>query len=90
MVRVSITNEQQSTNPMSAISSWSKRKRLTTRVLAADVTELSLTEGRAVSNDGMRLVYSALTAPNQSQVFLFDGRENSVRQLTQLGSRAPT
>ncbi|HKU75914.1 MAG TPA: lamin tail domain-containing protein [Pyrinomonadaceae bacterium] len=61
---------------------------LTTRVLAANVSGLSLTEGRAVSNDGMRLVYSALTASNQSQVFMFDGRDNSVRQLTQLGSRA--
>jgi uncharacterized protein (TIGR03437 family) len=62
-------------------------KTFTTRVLAADVPELSLTEGRAVSNDGTRLVYSALTAPNQSQVFMFDGRDNSVRQLTQLASR---
>ena len=60
----------------------------TTRVLAAGVPDLSLTEGRAISNDGMRLVYSALPAPNQSQVFLFDGRDNSIRQLTQLGSRA--
>jgi uncharacterized protein (TIGR03437 family) len=59
----------------------------TSRVLTADVAELSLTEGRAVSNDGMRLVYSALTAANQSQVFVFEGRENSIRQLTQLGSR---
>ena len=58
------------------------------RVIASDVAELSLTEGRAVSNDGMRLVYSALTAPNQTQVFMFDGRENAIRQLTQLGSRA--
>ena len=60
----------------------------TTHVLAAGVPELSITEGRAISNDGMRLVYSALTAPNQTQVFLFDGRDNSIRQLTQLGSRA--
>lgn len=59
-----------------------------TRVLAAGVPELSITEGRAISNDGMRLVYSALTAPNQTQVFLFDGRDNSIRQLTQLGSRS--
>ena len=59
-----------------------------TRVIAAAVAELSLAEGRAVSNDGMRLVYSASTAENQTQVFMFDGRENSVRQLTQLGSRA--
>jgi uncharacterized protein (TIGR03437 family) len=40
-----------------------------------------------VSNDGMRIVYSATTAPNQTQVFLFDARDNSVRQLTQLGTR---
>ena len=61
---------------------------LTARVIAADVAGLALTEGRAVSNDGMRVVYSALTGPNQTQVFLFDGRDNSIRQLTQLGSRA--
>lgn len=61
---------------------------LTARVLAADVAGLSISEGRAVSNDGMRLVYSAATATNQTQVFLFDGRDNSIRQLTQLGSRA--
>ncbi|HKP83674.1 MAG TPA: lamin tail domain-containing protein [Pyrinomonadaceae bacterium] len=59
----------------------------TTRVLATGVPELSITEGRAISNDGMRLVYSALTAPNQTQVFLYEGRDNSIRQLTQLGSR---
>src|SRR5215216_3058437 len=57
------------------------------RVVAAGVAELSITEGRAVSSDGMRLVYSALTAPNQTQVFMFEGRDNSIRQLTQLGSR---
>ena len=57
------------------------------RVIASNVAELSLTEGRAVSNDGMRLVYSASIAANQTQVFMFDGRENSVRQLTQLGAR---
>jgi Tol biopolymer transport system component len=59
-----------------------------TRVLAAGVAELSITEGRALSNDGMRLVYSAVTAPNQTQVFLYEGRDNSIRQLTQLGSRS--
>ena len=59
----------------------------TTRVLAAGIPELSITEGRAISNDGMRLVYSASTALNQTQVFLFEGRDNSIRQLTQLGSR---
>jgi uncharacterized protein (TIGR03437 family) len=60
----------------------------TTRVLAAGVAELSISEGRAVSKDGMRLVYSALTGTNQTQVFLFEGRDNSIRQLTQLGSRS--
>ena len=58
------------------------------RVIAANVPNLSLTQGRAVSNDGMRVVYSALTAPNQTQVFLYDARDNSIRQLTQLGSRS--
>ena len=37
-------------------------KTLTTRVLATDIPDLSLTEGRALSNDGMRLVYSAEVA----------------------------
>jgi uncharacterized protein (TIGR03437 family) len=59
----------------------------TSRTLATGLVELSITEGRAVSNDGMRLVFSALTAPNQSQVFVYEARENSIRQLTQLGSR---
>ena len=59
----------------------------TARVVAADVPELSLVEGRAVSNDGMRVAYAALTAPNETQVFLFDGRDTSVRKITQLGSR---
>ena len=58
------------------------------RVIAANVSNLSLTQGRAVSNDGMRVVYSALTAPNQTQVFLYEARDNSIRQLTQLGSRS--
>lgn len=61
---------------------------LAARVIAAGVAGLALTEGRAISNDGMRVVYSASTGPNQTQVFLFDSRDNSIRQLTQLGSRA--
>jgi len=60
---------------------------LASRVLAKDVVELSLVEGRAVSNDGMRVVYSAATGLNQTQVFMFDGRDDSIRQLTNLGSR---
>src|SRR5215213_508471 len=59
-----------------------------TRIVVADVPKLSLTTGRAVSNDGMRLVYSAEVAANQSQVFLYDAREDRVRQLTQLGPRS--
>ena len=62
-------------------------KTATTRVLASEISDLTLSEGRAISSDGMRLVYSAEVAPNQSQVFLFDGRENAIRQLTQLPSR---
>src|SRR6185369_14065716 len=58
------------------------------RVVAHGVVELSLVEGRAVSNDGMRVVYSAATGLNQTQVFMFDGRDESIRQLTNLGSRA--
>ena len=61
---------------------------LMSRVLAAGVVELSLVEGRAVSHDGMRMVYSASNGTNQTQVFMFDGRDDSIRQLTNLGSRA--
>ena len=85
--RVSITREQRSHNRDCDLV-LIETQTATTRVLAADVPELSITEGRAISNDGMRLVYSALTAPNQTQVFLFEGRDNSIRQLTQLGSRS--
>jgi uncharacterized protein (TIGR03437 family) len=59
----------------------------TSRVLASAVEELSLVEGRAVSNDGMRVVYFASTGANQTQVFMFDARDDSIRQLTNLGSR---
>jgi uncharacterized protein (TIGR03437 family) len=61
---------------------------LESRVLTANVVELSIVDGRAVSNDGMRVVYSAATGLNQTQVFMFDGRDGSIRQLTNLGSRA--
>jgi uncharacterized protein (TIGR03437 family) len=60
----------------------------TSRVVAAEVSKLSIASGRAVSNDGLRFVYAAETAANQTQVFLFDARENTTRQLTQLGSRS--
>ena len=57
------------------------------RILATEVRHLALASGRAVSHDGTRMVYSAEFTENQSQVFLFDARENTSRQLTQLGSR---
>ena len=57
------------------------------RIIATNVPKLAVTTGRAVSTDGARLVYSVETAANESQVFLYDARENAVRQLTQLGPR---
>ncbi|HEX5888683.1 MAG TPA: lamin tail domain-containing protein, partial [Pyrinomonadaceae bacterium] len=63
-------------------------KTKTSRVIAADVPKLSIATGRAVSNDGSRFVYSAETAENQTQVLLFDARDNTTRQLTQLGTRS--
>ena len=57
------------------------------RIVATGVAKLALVNGRAVSNDGMRVVYSAEVAANQTQVFLYDARDDTVRQLTQLGSR---
>jgi uncharacterized protein (TIGR03437 family) len=56
----------------------------TTRTIAS---ASSLRNGRVVSNDGNRVVYSAETAPNQTQAFLYDLRENQSRQLTRLGAR---
>ncbi|HLL16579.1 MAG TPA: lamin tail domain-containing protein [Pyrinomonadaceae bacterium] len=59
-----------------------------TRVIAGDVEGLSLTYGRAISTDGLRVVYSSQTAARTTQVFLYDGRNEQIRQLTALGSRA--
>jgi uncharacterized repeat protein (TIGR01451 family) len=60
----------------------------TIRVLAGGVINLALTYGRAISDDGLRIAYSADIAANSSQVFLFDGRiTNSTRQITALGVR---
>lgn len=59
------------------------------RVLATGVTNLAFTYGRAISDDGQRIVYAADVATDSSQVFLFDGRTgNTVRQITSLGSRS--
>jgi uncharacterized protein (TIGR03437 family) len=58
------------------------------RLLAANVPGLALTYGRAISDDGSRVVWSAQTAANTTQVFLFDGRAgNTTRQITTLSSR---
>ena len=58
-----------------------------TRTLANDLAELSLTTGRALSSDGTKIVYAASTGLNQAQVFLFDLRSDAIRQLTHLGTR---
>src|SRR4029078_2195226 len=58
------------------------------RILAANVPALALTYGRAISDDGLRAVWSAQTANDTTQVFLFDGRAgDTTRQITNLGSR---
>lgn len=59
-----------------------------TVTIGADVDELALTYGRAISDDGLRVVYASTTAINSSQVFLYDGRNSTTRQLTSLGVRA--
>ena len=57
-------------------------------VIGSQVQALLMTYGRAISDDGTRVVYSGETATNASQVFLFDGRGgNSTRQITSLGTR---
>ena len=57
------------------------------RVIAQNMPLLRLAYGRAISDDGLRVVFSAETAPNASQVFLWDGRNNATRQLTSLEAR---
>jgi uncharacterized protein (TIGR03437 family) len=60
----------------------------TSRVIANSTHNLSLTYGRAISDDGARLVYSAETSSdNASQVFLYDAQRNQTRQLTHLPAR---
>jgi uncharacterized protein (TIGR03437 family) len=61
----------------------------TIRTLATNAPQLATTYGRAISDDGARVVWSAQTATNTTQVFLFDGRNNNTtRQITTLSSRA--
>ena len=58
------------------------------RMVASDMQSLALTYGRATSDDGLRVVWSAQSATNTTQVFLFDGRGgNTTRQITALSSR---
>ncbi|HYJ47674.1 MAG TPA: lamin tail domain-containing protein, partial [Pyrinomonadaceae bacterium] len=60
----------------------------TFQTVAAGANNLALTPGRAASDDGARVVYSAETSANASQVFLYDARNGATRQLTKLSSRA--
>ncbi|MEP6921200.1 MAG: lamin tail domain-containing protein [bacterium] len=55
------------------------------QIVAASLPALQLAYGRAISDHGERVVYSAETANHASQVFLFDGRRNTTRQITSLG-----
>jgi len=55
--------------------------------LATNAPKLNLTYGRAISDDGLRVVWSAETAPDASQVFLWDGRNGVTRQITALADR---
>src|SRR6185295_6190858 len=59
-----------------------------TRVLVSNVEGLSVMTGRSISRDGKRIVYSARTGLNETEIFLFDLSENEPRQLTQLGPRS--
>jgi hypothetical protein len=57
-------------------------------VIANQVQSLLMTYGRAISDDGARVAYSAETATNSSQVFFYDGRTGNLnRQVTNLGVR---
>ncbi len=58
------------------------------RTLASAAQLLALTYGRAISDDGKRVVWSVATAVNSTQVFLYDGRNNLTQQVTNLGMRA--
>jgi uncharacterized protein (TIGR03437 family) len=64
------------------------RRTGSTRIVAAQVEGAAFAYGRTISDDGARLVYSAQTARNTTQVFLYDGRNELLRQLTSLGARA--
>lgn len=60
----------------------------TCSTIAENVSNLALTPARAISDDGTRIAFSAQTATNTSQVFIYDGRNGgALRQLTKLNSR---
>jgi len=58
-----------------------------TTLIAGNSAALSLSYGRAISNDGLRVVFAADIAEHQSQVFLFDDRLKTISQITSLGTR---
>jgi uncharacterized protein (TIGR03437 family) len=58
-----------------------------TITVATDRPGLVLSYGRAISDDGRRVVFSAEAAPFQSQVFLFDAVSNTTFQVSSLGAR---
>lgn len=64
------------------------RSSAVTETIAEEKSRLALTYGRAISDDGFRVVYSDETAANQSQVFLYDAKNHISKQITALGSRA--
>ncbi|MDQ2856981.1 MAG: hypothetical protein M3R68_11675, partial [Acidobacteriota bacterium] len=64
------------------------RQTAAVQVIAANVNTVALTYGRAISDDGTRVVYALQTATNTTQVFLYDSRANGARQLTTLAARA--
>ncbi|HET9787350.1 MAG TPA: hypothetical protein VFP47_09455, partial [Pyrinomonadaceae bacterium] len=59
-----------------------------TITVATDRPGLALSYGRAVSDDGRRVVFPAEAAPFQSQVFLFDAASNTTFQVTSLAARS--
>jgi uncharacterized protein (TIGR03437 family) len=64
------------------------RRSNSTRNIVSDVEGLKFTYGRAISDDGTRIVYSALDSEGNSQVYFWDGRNHLVRRITALGARA--
>ncbi|MGH9941925.1 MAG: Ig-like domain-containing protein, partial [Pyrinomonadaceae bacterium] len=58
------------------------------RVLAVNVNQLGLTHGRAISDDGARVVYSTISDAGERQILFSDGRNGVVRQITSLADAA--